>query len=62
LIRVDPEKMYDVDGLAELFEVTKETIFRWNVSGDAPQRIKIGRKVFYKGSSVIAWINAKESV
>ncbi len=53
--------LYTVEDLARLFQVTRETVFRWNSGGTGPRRVLIGRRVYYRSSDVKEWLNARES-
>ena len=48
------------DDLAEQLELTTDTLARWATDGTGPARIKVGRRVFYRKSSVEKWLKALE--
>jgi|GEM_PF-828255 predicted DNA-binding transcriptional regulator AlpA len=46
--------------LAKALEVSERTIARWHHLREGPPRVEIGRKVYYRQESVIAWIASCE--
>jgi predicted DNA-binding transcriptional regulator AlpA len=42
--------------LAKALDVSERTIARWHHFREGPPRVEIGRKVYYRKESVIAWI------
>jgi predicted DNA-binding transcriptional regulator AlpA len=48
------------DDLAKQLELTTDTLARWATDGTGPARIKVGRRVFYRKSSVEKWLKALE--
>jgi excisionase family DNA binding protein len=48
------------EDLAEQLSVTTDTLARWATQGSGPPRIRIGRRVLYRRSSVEKWLVAKE--
>ncbi len=49
-------------GLANELGVCPRTLDRWNVLGEGPPRVKIGRRVLYRRSSVLEWLANREQV
>jgi predicted DNA-binding transcriptional regulator AlpA len=53
-------------GLLEKNEIAKEltvstrTLDRWHTQRIGPPRVQIGRKIFYRRSSLIEWLQAQE--
>jgi hypothetical protein len=47
--------------LARILKRNPRTLDRWDVLRIGPPIIRIGRAVYYKRSSVLAWIEANES-
>ncbi len=48
------------EDLAEQLSVTTDTLARWATQGSGPPRIRIGRRVLYRRSSVEKWLVAME--
>jgi Helix-turn-helix domain len=48
------------DDLASELQVHPKTIERWRATGEGPPHTKIGRKVFYKRTSLDAWLAKRE--
>lgn len=46
--------------LAKALEVSERTIARWHHFREGPPRVEIGRKVYYRKESVMAWIASCE--
>ena len=46
--------------LAQQLSVTTDTLARWATKGSGPPRIRIGRRVLYRRSSVQKWLSAIE--
>jgi excisionase family DNA binding protein len=54
-----PEQLLSIDDLAELLQVPRATIYRWNHRGLGPTPLHIGRHVRYRPSDVNSWIEAQ---
>lgn len=48
------------EDLAQQLSVTTDTLARWATRGCGPPRIRIGRRVLYRRSSVEKWLVAME--
>jgi len=46
--------------LAISLGVSEDTLWRWDGKQTGPQRIKLGRKVYYRRSAVRSWLEAME--
>jgi predicted DNA-binding transcriptional regulator AlpA len=46
--------------LASELGVCVKTLERWRTLGQGPPVTKIGRRVYYRRSSVAAWLNSRE--
>lgn len=44
-----------VEQLAERFQVSVKTVYKWNYNGRGPRRIRVGRCVRYRLRDVVAW-------
>jgi hypothetical protein len=53
--------LFTPKGLALELGVTERTIARWHQYRIGPPRVRIGRKVYYRKDSVIAWVRACEN-
>jgi hypothetical protein len=58
---ITADLMQQSEAAAEL-HVHLSTLRRWEAVDQGPPRIKIGRKVFYRRSSLRNWLLAHESV
>jgi DNA-binding transcriptional MerR regulator len=48
--------------VAEMFRTSPETVRYWRFTGTGPPGMKIGTKVLYPESGVLAWRDAKFAV
>ncbi|MCF6317555.1 MAG: helix-turn-helix domain-containing protein [Marinosulfonomonas sp.] len=48
------------DELARQLSVTTDTLARWATQGIGPPRIRIGRRVLYRRTSVEKWLTEME--
>jgi len=48
------------EDLAGQLSVTTDTLARWATQGSGPPRIRIGRRVLYRRSSVEKWLSKME--
>lgn len=46
--------------LAISLGVSEDTLWRWDMRRTGPQSIKLGRKVYYRRSTVRSWLEAQE--
>ena len=51
-----PERLYDLDWLAEYLGVSKKTIYSWRLRGVAPPAYRIGRHLRWSRADVDAWL------
>lgn len=54
------DDLFSVDDLATELDVTRRTIERWHAQRIGPPRIKIGKRVYYRGAAVREWILSQE--
>lgn len=55
-----PERLVNIDELAEQLGLSKATLYRWRSTGyDMPKGIKIGGHVRWHQSTIDAWIEEK---
>lgn len=48
--------------LLRIVSISKSTIRRWEIGGDFPRRISLGkRRVVWRYSDVVSWIELRES-
>jgi len=45
---------------ANELNVTRRTLDRWEILGEGPPITRIGRRIFYRRSSLQAWLRARE--
>lgn len=55
----DNTDLLSINELATIFRISKWTIYRWNSDGTGPNRIKIGRHVYYRREDVVAWMDKR---
>jgi DNA-binding transcriptional MerR regulator len=46
--------------LAKQLRITRRTLSRWEVQRLGPPRVVVGRQIFYRTSSVLAWLESHE--
>jgi predicted DNA-binding transcriptional regulator AlpA len=46
--------------LASELRVCQRTLDRWNMLGEGPPRVTVGRRVLYRRSSITAWLASRE--
>lgn len=46
--------------LAISLGISEDTLWRWDMRRTGPQSIKLGRKVYYRRSTVRSWLEAQE--
>jgi predicted DNA-binding transcriptional regulator AlpA len=46
--------------ICALLSITERTLENWYMKRVGPPRVKIGRRIFYRVSSVLKWLNAHE--
>lgn len=46
--------------LAEELMITPDTLSRWEARREGPPCMRVGRKVFYRRSSIEAWLVSRE--
>lgn len=51
------ERLLTVKELAELCQVSVETVYYWRVKGYGPQGIRVGKHVRFRPSVVEAWLD-----
>lgn len=47
--------------LAKFLGVCPRTVYRWHLTGEGPRRVKVGKQVFYRGTSIREWLESRES-
>ena len=51
----------DIDQAARELGVARRTLARWQTDGVAPPSVKLGVRRLFKRSTIIAWLEKKES-
>jgi excisionase family DNA binding protein len=47
----------NVEGFAQMLPGTsKRTVYAWIASGEAPQSFRVGKRLYFKRSDCLAWI------
>jgi len=46
--------------LAAILQKSTRTLDRWDLAGDGPPKVQIGRTVLYRRQSVSAWLLSRE--
>lgn len=46
-----------IDETAEITRTPKATLYRWRHEGTGPPAIKVGRKLLYPRSGLMAWLD-----
>lgn len=52
-------KLLDVDGLADLLNVPKDTIYRWRRKGYGPRAIRLGKHLRWDVNVVREWLDTE---
>lgn len=60
-VKIGDDRLMNIDELGMILQVKKSTLLNWISSGKIPS-IKIGRKHFFKESTLLDWINEKEEI
>lgn len=50
------DELMTVAEVAELLQVSEQTVYRWGWSNQVPGKVKAGRKVLYRRSAITAWL------
>ena len=59
--RPTDDRMLSPAELAAYLGVPLSTVYRWNYSGDAPPRLRIGKHIRYRQSAVDVWLDAQQA-
>ena len=54
------ESFHTPEALAAELRICSKTLDRWRALGQAPRATKIGRRVYYRKSTVETWLAARE--
>lgn len=57
---LDGDEFLTAEQVSDLLAVSERTLSRWNRLRCGPPRIKIGRIIFYRRSSVHEWLRSVE--
>jgi excisionase family DNA binding protein len=52
----DPDEFLSSDYVAEWLVLTRNTLEKWRVRGEGPPFVKVGGRVRYRRSDVLAWV------
>lgn len=53
------EKLIRVPEVAELTGISEDTLRHWRSRGTGPRSARLGRRIVYRESEVVAWIEAQ---
>jgi excisionase family DNA binding protein len=56
----EPDKWLSTDEVAELFNVSKHSVWQWNKDGRGPARYRLGRVNRYRLSDCLAWAESRK--
>lgn len=56
-----PDGLLTVDDLAQYLSVPRQTIYRWNHTGDGPPPLKVGRHRRYRRRDVERWLERRSA-
>ena len=54
-------QLLTVDEVAQIFQVTRKTIYNWAGSNDSPPRVRIGNKSFFRAADIESFIEGLTS-
>ena len=60
-MKLGDEKILTTEQVCRLFNITKGTLSNWLYKGQIPS-IKIGRKHFFKESTLLDWMSERENI
>jgi predicted DNA-binding transcriptional regulator AlpA len=52
---------FSEEQLARELEIGRKSLHRWHREGRGPERIKLGKRVYYKRSAVAVWLSSLTS-
>lgn len=55
----DSDRLLDVDAVADLLGISRQTVYMWRTRGAGPRGIKVGGRVRYRRSEVDKWIDQR---
>jgi predicted DNA-binding transcriptional regulator AlpA len=56
---VDPNELIENEDAAKVLRVKPATLNTWRTHGYGPEFLKVGRRVLYRRSDVLAWIESR---
>lgn len=62
MLNDDQHKLLTISDAAEILSVSRRTLSRWARLRKGPPRIKVGRSIFYRRSSLERWLVSLEEV
>ena len=57
-MRFDDDKYYRTNDPALELIATRGTLAQWRCQGRGPKYLRIGRRIFYRGADLNAWLDA----
>lgn len=55
----EPQQLLTIDQLAEMCQVSRRTVEKWNREKTGPPPLRIGKYTRYRPSSVEAWLKKR---
>lgn len=55
------EKLLTIKELAEILNVTPQTVYLWTTGGKGPKALRVGRSIRFRRSDVNAWLDSREA-
>lgn len=52
-------RLLSIDDLAEMLQISPQTIYRWRYLGTGPVGVRIGKHVRYRVQDVEAWLDER---
>lgn len=56
----NPDELLTTEEAARELRLKRTTLEHKRMRGDGPPFVKLGRKVFYRRSALVGWVNAQE--
>ena len=52
------DRLMDLDTVADYIGISKQTLYKWRVSGKGPRAIKVGKHLRFRRRDVETWLDA----
>lgn len=57
---METEDLITDEAAAEFLHISKGTLAQWRYLGTGPRYFKVGRKILYRRSTLVEWLEAQE--